>query len=240
MKVKKILKKLTTTITGGAIVIAFFSVVSKLIGLFRDRLLASFFGAGDTLDIYYAAFKLPDLVFNTLILGALSAAFIPVFVQVWEKDKQKAWQITNSILNILVAVVGVISVVVIIYAHKIMPLVVPGFDADKLLITIHITRIMFVSVVFFTISNIFSGVLNSLRKFVAFSLAPILYNLGIIIGIIALYPLWGIDGLAWGVVLGSIFHMIDVEIFCCSPDHHRSMKFPYVLEQRYLDVLQDN
>ena len=208
MTYKKIIKKLTTTITGGAIMIAFFSVVSKFLGLFRDRLLASYFGAGDTLDIYYAAFKLPDLVFNTLILGALSAAFIPVFIKYWQKDKQETWDITNAILTLLVIIIGGISIMVIIFANKLMPLIVPGFDADKMIQTVHITRIMFSSVVFFTISNVLSGVLNSLRKFLAFSLAPIFYNLGIIIGILFLYPLWGIDGLAWGVVLGSVLHLV--------------------------------
>ena len=208
MSYKNIIKKLSTTITGGAIVIAFFSVVSKFLGLFRDRLLASYFGVGDTLDIYYAAFKLPDLVFNTLILGALSAAFIPVFIKYWQKDKQEAWDITNAILTLLVIIIGAVSIVVIVFADQLMPLIVPGFETAKMVETIHITRIMFVSVIFFTISNVLSGVLNSLRRFLAFSLAPIFYNLGIIIGIIFLYPLWGLDGLAWGVVLGSILHAL--------------------------------
>ena len=95
------IKKLQTTIAGGAIIIALFTVVSKILGLLRNRLLASQFGAGDILDTYFAAFKIPDLIFNILILGALSASFIPVFVSYWSKDKEETWRMTNSVLNIL-------------------------------------------------------------------------------------------------------------------------------------------
>ncbi|MGB0757072.1 MAG: murein biosynthesis integral membrane protein MurJ [Patescibacteria group bacterium] len=204
---KKFIQKLTTTITGGAILIALFSVVSKILGLLRDRLFASMFGAGEIMDMYYAAFKLPDLVFNTLILGALSAAFIPVFVTTWKRNKAEAWQVANALLTVLSIFVGSVSIVVIICAPRIIPWVVPGFENHMLETTVHLTRIMFISVVFFTISNVLSGMLNSWKQFTAFSLAPVLYNVGIILGILLLYPWWGISGLAWGVVLGSVFHM---------------------------------
>lgn len=205
----KIWHKLSTTITGGAIIIAAFSVLSKLAGLFRDRLLASHFGAGDTLDIYYAAFRLPDLVFNTLILGAFTAAFIPVFIRYLKKDKEEAYEISNSVLNILLLVVGVLSILVIILADYLVPLLVPGFDEINILLTVRLTRIMFLSVIIFTFSNVLSGILNTFKRYLAFSMAPIFYNIGIIVGIIYFYrrPM-GIDGLAWGVVLGSFLHML--------------------------------
>src|SRR3989338_3474468 len=106
--VKNLKQKLTTTVAGGAIIIAFFSLFSRGLGLVRDRLLFSTFGAGDTLDTYYAAFRLPDLIFNTLVLGALSAAFIPVFLEYWHKDKGEAWKIANTVLNITLAVLFVL------------------------------------------------------------------------------------------------------------------------------------
>ena len=114
--IKDIGRKLSKTITGGAIIIAFFSVMSKLLGLFRDRLLASWFGAGELLDVYYAAFKLPDLIFNTLSLGAFTAAFIPVFIRYWQKDKDEAIMMSNAVLNILLIVIGVISRFFIIFS----------------------------------------------------------------------------------------------------------------------------
>jgi putative peptidoglycan lipid II flippase len=88
---KKIWHKLITTVTGGAVLIAFFSIIAKLVGLLRDHLLASYFGADRILDVYYASFRLPDLIFNTLVLGALSAAFSPICIKLWESDKNRAW-----------------------------------------------------------------------------------------------------------------------------------------------------
>ena len=105
--ISKIWFKLTTTLAGGAIIIATASVTSRFLGLLRDRLLANKFGAGDELDIYYAAFRIPDLVFNILVLGALSAAFIPIFVEYLQKAKEdpskkkEIWYLANSLLNIL-------------------------------------------------------------------------------------------------------------------------------------------
>lgn len=205
---KRLAVKLFSTITGGAIIIAFFSVLSKALGLYRDRLLAARFGAGDILDVYYAAFKLPDLVFNTLILGALAAAFIPVFVRYLKQDRDEAFLISNAVLNLLLLVVGFCSLLIIIFAPRIMPWLVPGFDELGMELTARLTRIMFLSVFIFTFSNILSGVLNSFKRFLAFAIAPVLYNLGIVIGILYLFPhpRIGIDGLAWGVVLGSFLH----------------------------------
>ncbi len=203
-------KKLKTTIGGGAVIIAALSIISRFLGLIRDRLLASHFGAGDILDVYFAAFKLPDLIFNTLVLGALSAAFIPVFVQLWqaETERHKAWQLASGIINILTLVLIILGVVCFFGASQLMVIIAPGFSQEKIELTVKLTRIMLLSIIFFGISNVFSGVLNSLKKFAVFSLAPIMYNLGIIFGIIFLVKPLGIIGLAWGVVLGAFFHLM--------------------------------
>ncbi len=204
------ISKLQKTIAGGAIIIALFSVLSRLLGLFRDRLLGSTFGAGQTLDAYYAAFRLPDLIFNTLILGALSSAFIPIFLKYWNKDKEEAWKITNSVLNILLIIVVTLGLVAFIFAPSVIKYLVPGFDLETQSLTISLTRIMLIGILFFTCSNIASSVLNSFRRFLAYSLAPLMYNLGIIFGILVLVPKTslGLNGLAWGVVLGSLGHFL--------------------------------
>ena len=98
---KKFFTVKSKTITGAALVLGAAAFVSRIIGVVRDRIFAHHFGAGETLDIYYAAFRIPDLVYNLLILGALSAGFIPVFLDVWEKNQKKAWAVTNSIIHIL-------------------------------------------------------------------------------------------------------------------------------------------
>ncbi|MFW0837734.1 MAG: murein biosynthesis integral membrane protein MurJ [Candidatus Komeilibacteria bacterium] len=200
--------KLITTVTGGAVLIAFFSIISKVIGLFRDHLLASNFGADQTLDIYYASFRLPDFIFNTLVLGALSAAFIPIFVKLWHNNEEKAFQLANIILSKLTVILIFLVVVAAVTAPILVQWIAPGFGTAEQAQTVMLTRIMLIGIVFFGISNVFSGVLNSWRQFIPYAIAPIFYNVGIIIGIELLYPWQGVIGLAYGVVLGAIMHML--------------------------------
>ncbi|MFA5135598.1 MAG: murein biosynthesis integral membrane protein MurJ [Patescibacteria group bacterium] len=210
----KIWKKLTTTLTGGAIIIAGASLISRLLGLIRDRLLASQFGAGDSLDIYYAAFRIPDLVFNVLVLGALSAAFIPVFVEYLQRAKEhpektaEVWELANSLLNLLLIGLVLFGAIFFIFAPNIVHLVAPGFDQEKQLMTVTMTRIMLGAIVFFGISNVLTGMLNSLKRYVNFAFAPVMYNAGIIFGIVALVPKCGLYGLAYGVVIGAFLHLL--------------------------------
>ncbi|MCD6360717.1 MAG: murein biosynthesis integral membrane protein MurJ [Armatimonadetes bacterium] len=204
---KHFFNKLKNTVTGGAIIIAFFSILSRLLGLLRDRLLASTFGAGDVLDCYYAAFKLPDVIFNTFIVGALSVSFIPVFLQYWKKNKKEAWEISSSILNIVLVFLFVLGAVFFIFASKLIPTVItPGFTPEKQELTIRLTRIMMVGILFLGASNVASSILNSFKKFLAFGLASVMYNLGIIFGILLLVPVLGPNGLAFGVVVGTVLH----------------------------------
>ncbi len=205
-------QRLQSSVAGGALLIASASLASKFLGLVRDRLLFSRYGAGDTLDAYYAAFKLPDLIFSVLVLGALSSSFIPVFIQYWNRDGEQgqaeAWRITNSLMNGILLIISSLSVLLILFAPLLTPLLAPGFSGDKLSLTTNLTRIMLLSIVFFGVSNICSGVLNAFRRFASFALAPVFYNVGIIIGILFLAPWFGPSGLAWGVVLGAALHLL--------------------------------
>lgn len=193
---------------GGALVIAVFSFLSKLFGLLRERLIAGHFGAGTISDIYYSAFRLPDLIFNTLVLGALTSAFIPVFQKVWLKDKTEGLKLANSVLNLFLLFIGLLTILAIIFAGNIMPLITPGFSPWMQEQNIILTRIMLLAVVFFVASNIIGGILNSWKRFFSFSLAASFYNLGIIGGIIWFYPYFGMSGLAWGVCLGAFLHLL--------------------------------
>ncbi len=207
----KILNGQSQTITSAAIVLALASLVSRLLGLVRDRMLAGSFGAGDTLDVYYAAFRVPDLVYNLLIMGALSAGFIPVFVSLWNKNEQnnqEAWRFVNSLLNILLIALLIVGALFFIFAPYLMRVITPGFIGEKFNLTVGLTRIMFLSPLLLGLSSVWGGVLQSLKRFLVFSLTPIFYNLGIIFGIIFLVPRFGIYGLAWGVALGALLHMI--------------------------------
>ncbi|HMN19372.1 MAG TPA: murein biosynthesis integral membrane protein MurJ [Candidatus Moranbacteria bacterium] len=199
----------TRSVAGAALIISLAGIASRLLGLFRDRILAATFGAGDVLDIYYAAFRIPDLVYNLLILGALSAAFIPVFTELITKNKEEeAWKAANGLLSVQIVGMGILAAVLAIFAPQIMRLMTPGFGAEKMEAVTHFTRIMFLSPILLGISGIFGGILVSLKKFLIYSLAPIFYNIGIIIGALVLVPLLGPIGLAWGVVFGAFLHML--------------------------------
>jgi putative peptidoglycan lipid II flippase len=192
MTIRSIIYKLSSTVTGGAIIIAVTSIASRILGLVRDRLLASTFGGSGSLDPYFAAFKVPDLIFNVLVLGALSSSFIPVFVNYIKKDgdpgKEEAWRIANSVLNILVISLIAFGFLFYFLAPWIVPLIAPGFDAAQTAITIDLSRVMLIAILFFGISNVASGVLNAMKRFSSFAFAPVMYNLGIIAGIAFLTP----------------------------------------------------
>jgi len=207
--IKRLLNGQAKTITSAAIIIGAASLTSRFLGVIRDRILAGEFGAGDVLDTYYAAFRIPDLVFNLLVLGALSAGFIPIFTQyLREEKKNKAWELANQILTILLISLFVVCALLFVFAPQIMKLITPGFDSEKMAMTVALTRIMFLSPILLGLSSVFGGILQSFRRFLVYSLAPILYNIGIIVGALFFVKIWGIYGLAIGVVLGALMHML--------------------------------
>ena len=196
------------TVGGAAFVIAAAGIASRLLGFVRDRLLAGHFGAGDTLDAYYAAFRIPDTLYNLLVMGALSAAFVPVFTEFISKEKKKeALDLAAGVLEWILLVLGAVSIVAIIAAPAIVTVLAPGFSDEKRALTVELTRIMLLSPLFLGASAVFGGMLLTFRCFTAYSLAPIIYNVGIIVGITLLVPVFGLSGLAWGVALGALLHM---------------------------------
>ncbi len=196
------------SIVRAAGIVGLFSLFSRLLGMYRDRLFASTFGAGNTLDAYYAAFRIPDLVFNFLVLGTLSVAFIPVFTEYFVSDPKEANRIANTILNAAFIGMGAICIVLLFFVPEITRVIAPGFGGEKLQNTIVLTRLFLFSPVIFAVSSVFSSILNALKRFLLVSLAPIIYNLGIISGIVFLYPVFGISGLAYGVLLGALGHAL--------------------------------
>jgi len=204
----KIFNYSSNSVTGAAIIIGAASLINKFVGLFRDRILAHNFGAGPVMDAYYAAFKLPDLIYNLLVVGALTAGFIPVFTKLYNKseDKKSAWDLANNIINIIGAALILFALIGIFFAGPLAKIIAPGLAPESLVLTIKFIRIMFLSPILLGISMVVGGILQSLRQFVMYSLAPIFYNVGIIIGVIALIPLFGLIGLALGVILGAFLH----------------------------------
>ena len=217
--IKKLFSGQINSITIAALLIALSSLFSRFLGILRDRILAGQFGAGDTLDIYYASFRIPDLMYNLIILGALSAGFIPILTKLISdykgegglfglRSNQAAWDLTNNVLNILSMFLLGLSLVGIVFSPILTKLIAPGFSPEKQALTSDLTRIMFLSPIFLGVSSILGGILQSFKRFFVYSLSPIMYNVGIIIGALYLVPIWGMYGLAWGVAIGAFLHML--------------------------------
>jgi len=208
MQLKNIINHETKSVNSAAIILAIASLVSALLGLIRDRLLAGTFGAGRELDIYYIAFKIPDFISIVLIIGAISAAITPIFSHYLVRSKKEAFDFLSNLINVFLLFLIILSLILIIFVPQLLYLIAPGFSVEEREMAAVLTRIMFLSPILLGISNIISSVLRVFQRFLVTSIAPILYNVGIIIGILFFVPIAGLKGLAWGVVLGAFFHLV--------------------------------
>ncbi len=208
LKLKKIFNFQTKTITSAAIILSFFMLVSRFLGLARDMLLASLLGAGQETDIYFVAFRIPDFVYGILIMGGIAAVFLPLFSERFKQDPEECWKFTNNALNCFLILIISLCGILAIFAPFLIKFIAPGFSEASKELAVSLTRIMFLSPIFLGISSIFSGILHYFNRFLIYSLAPILYNLGIIFGILFFLPIFGLPGLAYGVVLGAFLHLV--------------------------------
>lgn len=206
--IQKFLNSQAKTISSASLILAASYIGSAFLGLFRDRLLAGTFGAGNELDVYYAAFTVPDFIALILIFGAISAAVIPIFSSYLIKSKEEAWDYASVFLNIFLGFLILVCGVLIIFTPYFISLVAPGFSGEKKELAVQLMRIMFLSPIILGASNIISGILQVFHRFLVTALAPLMYNIGIIIGILVFYPYMGLKGLAWGVVLGGVMHLL--------------------------------
>jgi len=206
-KLKRLFPASTLVYATGALVIL--SILSRILGLVRDRLLTSTVPLSE-LDSYFSAFRIPDFLYNILILGTLSSAFIPLFSKlINRKDKsEEAQALVNDVLLVIGLVMGAVSLFMIVFAPYLVKIVAISYDSEKFIDTVNLTRIMAISPLIFSISSILSSVLNAYKKFIIVALGPLLYNIGIIIGIVYFYPEWGIAGLGYGVILGAFLHLL--------------------------------
>jgi len=210
--IKKFLQRIsnhqTQCISAAALILSIASFLSFILGLVRDRLLTSTFGAGNELDVYYTAFRIPDFIALVLMTGAISVAVIPIFTQNLVKSKERAFSYLSNLLNVSLLVLVLVCLILFILTPQLISLVAPGFSEDKKEITTLLTRIMFISPILMGISNIISAILRVFQRFLITALAPIVYNLGSIVGILFFVPIMGIKGLAWGIVFGALMHLL--------------------------------
>ncbi len=188
-----------------AYLLAGFSLLSQVLALVRDRLFAHLFGAGPTLDSYFAAFRVPDLVFAFLTLFVSSFALVPL-LSGRERDEQGT--IVGNVLLVFGVSALLVSAVLWVVMPVLIPFLFPGFPESVLGDTVLLSRILLIQPVLLGLSSIAASVIQVLRQFIVYALAPILYNLGIIAGAFFFYPSWGVTGLAWGVVLGALLHFL--------------------------------
>ena len=212
-----------------ATILASSTLLSSLLGFFRDRLLNSAYMPSENralagypvgLDAYTAAFMVPDFMFAVLVSGALSVTFIPVFNERWVKgNKQSAWQISSSMINFMALITMAASVLIIIFADPLMKyLIAPGLSESGHALAVSMMQVIAVNPFIFAVAAVIASIQQAVGRFMFCALAPMLYNVGIIIGTVwftggvNLFG-WqifdgGIMGVALGVVLGSFLQLI--------------------------------
>src|SRR3989344_2281106 len=205
----RILLRPQTNILSAAFIIMVTYALSHFLGLLKTRLLISYFFGSTTylLDAYYAAFVIPDTVFQLLVIGSLSAAFIPVFSRYLGKSESDAWRMASSSLNLTLLIFTLVSAVIFIFTPALSHSLAPGFNPHQLATLSQLIRIMLSAQFFFCISGFLTAMIQSRQRFLVPALAPVVYNLGIIIGIIFFSPVFGIFGPAIGTVFGAILHI---------------------------------
>jgi putative peptidoglycan lipid II flippase len=185
-------------------------VLAKLVGLVSSLLLARAFGTEGQVDAYYAANRFSETLFSLVAGGALASAFIPTFTgQLASDDRAGAWRLASAIANLVLAVLSVLGILGWIFAPWVVGnLLARGFDPAQQALTVELLRIQLPSAVIFGISGLIMGVLNAHQSFLFPALAPALYPLGVIFGVEVLAPRFGIHGVAWGVVIGALLHLL--------------------------------
>ncbi len=230
------LAQMKLSVKSAAIVLASSTLMSALLGLFRDRLLNSYYlGTYPTgIDAYTAAFTIPDFMFFILTSGALSVSFIPVFNQrLAAGNKKSAWELSSSTLNLLAILTLISSVLIMIFADPLIRYVVsPGLDESGMILAINMTRVIAINPFLFSIATVITSIQQAVGRFVFYAFAPAIYNIGIIIGItwftggINIFGVQifegGIMGVALGVILGAVLQLIVslIGLFGLGMDYH--------------------
>ena len=219
---------------------------SRVLGLVRDRLLTSFFGAGSELGVFWAAAEIPDTIFYILGSAVFTTSFVPVFTRYVRGEvegrrspdlpaysslslrahpsesktealakveapggaKEEGWRMAGSVLTLAIAAFLIVAGLLFVFSYPLSRLVAPGFDSTQLALMGRLVRVMLLAQFFFVLSYFFTGVLNSFQRFLVPALAAVLYNLGVIFGVVILSPRFGIWGPVWGMVLGSLLHFL--------------------------------
>lgn len=208
---RDLLSRHTDTLNQAALILALAAVGSQIMGFVRDRLLASIVGPNGTLDVYYTAFRIPDILFVS-IASLVSVVVLVPFLTHLKKDTEDAVSATNKFLSevfsLFVYTLCGIIILILFLMPKLVPLVAPGFSVSMQGDVVVMSRLLLLSPLLLGLSNIFGAVSQLYKRFVIFSLGPIFYNAGIIFGLLVFYPILGIYGVVGGVLIGAGTHAI--------------------------------
>ena len=190
-----------------ALILAFMIVIARLFGFLRYRILAGYFTA-DTLDIFYASFRIPDLVFEMLITGALISSFIPIYIR-YKNDKEKLSVNISSIINLVFVVLFVFLIILFVFMDNIMAIITPGYDIEKIRIISMYSRYLLIGQLpFLVFGNILTGIGQANKTFFLAALAPVFYNLGIILTTIFFASNLNLLAPIIGVMFGAVLFFL--------------------------------
>ncbi|MFA6525134.1 MAG: murein biosynthesis integral membrane protein MurJ [Patescibacteria group bacterium] len=197
------------SITRGALILGAASFLSYLLGLFRDRLLASTFGAGTALDAYNTAFIIPDVIANLLFAGVSLSVLMPVLTDIAARKKNaEAFRVANTVLNLTAIVLTILSVIVFFLMPVLIKLVAPGFTGEQRTLTVELSRLMLLSPLLFALSNAFGSILVSMKRFASYAFSPVFYNIGIVAGLLIFSKKFGIHAAVIGTIAGAFLHLL--------------------------------
>ena len=198
-----------TTLARAGMIVSGAFLISRVLGWLRLVVVVNAVPDPSELDAFFAAFRIPDLLFQLVAAGAVSSALIPVVASLIASDGQeRAWRVVSTVTNLMLGLLLILAAFVFVFADQLVPLYTSGFDPVTMARTIELTRIMVLSPIFLALGAIATSVLNSEGRFAAAAVAPIVYNLAIIGAALLLTPALGAVGLAVGVVAGSLGHVL--------------------------------
>ena len=228
--VKRFLDLLHKEIAGlheAAYLLGFFAICSQVLALIRDRILASQFGAGNTLDLYYSAFRIPDILFVTVASIVSISVLIPFLIERFEKGENEAKEFIDTVFSFFFCFMIISGVIAYITTPYFMKLLFPVFsNSESFPDLVKLTRILLLSPVFLGFSNLLASITQIHRRFFIYAVSPVVYNIGIIAGIILFYPLFGIVGLGYGIALGAFLHFAIQVPFIISLKMFPRFRFP--------------
>jgi putative peptidoglycan lipid II flippase len=208
--VRSLLRFLHLEVSGiheAAYLLGFFAVASQILALIRDRLLAHSFGAGHALDIYYAAFRIPDFIFVTVSSLVSASILIPYFIEHLDKNAEEGRSFVDSVFTVFFGFIFLVSGIAFILTPYLLRFIFPEWIDDPLFPDlILLSRILLLSPLFLGLSNLLSSITQMYNRFFIYALSPLVYNIGIIIGIVFFAPQYGIIGVGYGVALGAFLH----------------------------------